>query len=489
MSCKRSLLLRCGLHDQRLDYSIDVELAWRLRPTGLRVVYDASAVSLMARPIDVDAFGERSEAKGRAHATVAALHPGTEIASRLVPAGAAELWAREAAGGRAAAAPDRGAGGAAAAGDDGVLPELHAAYRELFRILHAKGVATATDADRTGSARPSPRAATPTPVDGPEPALVHDGSPEDAGRPPAAQRHDPGVEPHARAGRHGPPDHRARVGGGPGADRGRGRRQRLARRGAPPRPGLPLPREPGRVGRLEHRDPPLVGPRGGGAQQRLPGRAGLGRGAARCRDRRPPHRVPVHRPLRRPRVHPARPGRDRRVVLRADQGSSTTRSGPSTSGSARPSARTPTTGTGPGSWASSCHRFRPPGWCTPAARAARPGRTCCCRPTATSTAGSTASTPTGPRPTTTGRSSTTRPKPKWMRVRSGARPAEGVLHRAEQDRHVVVPRGDGDPGAEQPPLGRARRSRPARSRRRWTRADPCCRASTQRSTPSPTSGC
>ena len=31
VSCKRSLLLRRGLHDQRLDYSIDVELAWRLR--------------------------------------------------------------------------------------------------------------------------------------------------------------------------------------------------------------------------------------------------------------------------------------------------------------------------------------------------------------------------------------------------------------------------------------------------------------------------
>jgi glycosyltransferase involved in cell wall biosynthesis len=181
VSCKRSLLLRHGLHDQRLNYSIDVELAWRLRGAGLRVVYDASAVSLMARPIDVDTFGERSEAKGRAHATVAALHPGTEIASRLVPAGAASLWREK----HEAAAPLRrriATLEASAASDDGVLPQLHAAYRELFRILHAKGVATATD-PRTGAPPVTP-VATPTPVGGPEPALVHDGSPEDAGRPP-----------------------------------------------------------------------------------------------------------------------------------------------------------------------------------------------------------------------------------------------------------------------------------------------------------------
>ena len=31
VSCKRSLLLQHGLHDQRLVYSIDSELAWRLR--------------------------------------------------------------------------------------------------------------------------------------------------------------------------------------------------------------------------------------------------------------------------------------------------------------------------------------------------------------------------------------------------------------------------------------------------------------------------
>ena len=185
VSCKRSLLLRWGLHDQRLGYSIDVELAWRLRGTGLRVLYDAQAVSLMARPIDVDTFGERSEAKGRAHATVAALHPGTEIASRLVPAPTAELWREK----RHAVEPLRlriAALEASAVAAGGVHPELHAAYRELFRLLHAKGVVTATDpapdAPGAGSA-PAGRVATPI-AQAADPELAYDGSPGGAGRPP-----------------------------------------------------------------------------------------------------------------------------------------------------------------------------------------------------------------------------------------------------------------------------------------------------------------
>jgi glycosyltransferase involved in cell wall biosynthesis len=188
VSCKRSLLLLRGLHDQRLDYSIDVELAWRLRGTGLRVVYDARAVSLMARPIDLDAFGERSEAKGRAHATVAALHPGTEIANRLVPARTVELWREKK---QQAIEPLRrriAALEGSAAADDGALSELHSAYRELFRVLHAKGVATAAapspDAPAATGATPVALAVTPTPAEGNEPKLLYDSSPEGAGNPP-----------------------------------------------------------------------------------------------------------------------------------------------------------------------------------------------------------------------------------------------------------------------------------------------------------------
>jgi GT2 family glycosyltransferase/glycosyltransferase involved in cell wall biosynthesis len=183
VSCKRSLLLRCGLHDQRLDYSIDVELAWRLRPAGLRVIYHASALSLMARPIDVDTFGMRSEAKGRAHAMVAALHPGSEIAARLVPPGADELWEMKGQTITPLRQRIRVLEASASSGDDGVLPELHAAYRELFHLLHAKGVAAATGAYAETEVRartaPAPRL-----VGVPDPALVYDASPAGAGRPP-----------------------------------------------------------------------------------------------------------------------------------------------------------------------------------------------------------------------------------------------------------------------------------------------------------------
>jgi len=73
ISCKREFLIRHGLHDQRLAYSIDIEMGWRLAPAGLRVVYDAGARSLMARSIDFEAFCRRTEAKGRAHALIATL--------------------------------------------------------------------------------------------------------------------------------------------------------------------------------------------------------------------------------------------------------------------------------------------------------------------------------------------------------------------------------------------------------------------------------
>jgi glycosyltransferase involved in cell wall biosynthesis len=188
VSCKKSLLMRRGLHDQRLDYSIDVELAWRLRSAGLRVVYDAAAVSQLARQIDVDAFAERSEAKGRAHATVAALHPGTEVASRLVPARTVELWREN----HAVVEPLRrriAALEALAPADGDPLAELHAAYRQLFRILHAKGVATAACGPTKVSAATTAAtsvglATTATAPERSDPELVRDGSPAGAGQPP-----------------------------------------------------------------------------------------------------------------------------------------------------------------------------------------------------------------------------------------------------------------------------------------------------------------
>lgn len=176
ISCKRSLLLRHGLHDQRINYSIDIELAWRLSPLGLRVVYDASARSVMARPLDLEAFCARTVAKGRAHAVIGALHPGTALAGRLGLQDALAHWA----GARSGVEALRrriGALEARSETDDRSLPDLHGAYRELFRALHARGVAEAAGAELPAS---SERPTTVQPFPGTDPDLVYDGSPPEA---------------------------------------------------------------------------------------------------------------------------------------------------------------------------------------------------------------------------------------------------------------------------------------------------------------------
>jgi len=172
ISCKRSFLVDHALHDQRLAYSIDVEMGWRLAPHGLKVVYDASASSLMARPIDFNAFCDRTEAKGKAHALIAALHPGTAIATGLRVDEAAKLWEDQGAREpelrhRVTTLEARGQV------DPGLLPDLHAAYRSTFRLLHAKGAAGATEGTPAMTSRPT----TVHPFPNTDPEMLYDASP------------------------------------------------------------------------------------------------------------------------------------------------------------------------------------------------------------------------------------------------------------------------------------------------------------------------
>ena len=176
ISCKRAPLLRHALHDQRLDYSIDIEMGWRLMPHGLRVRYDAAATSVMARPLDFEGFCSRTQAKGKAMAVIAALHRGAGIADQLnleqTVAYFEDHRFDEETLRRQVAALE----GAAARGDaDEIeLDELHDSYREMFRLLHAKGVAEATGGVYAMSREPT--TAQPFPID---PPLVHDGTPPD----------------------------------------------------------------------------------------------------------------------------------------------------------------------------------------------------------------------------------------------------------------------------------------------------------------------
>jgi hypothetical protein len=175
ISAKRSLLLRHGLHDQRLNYSIDVEMAWRLAPRGLRVVYDSSAHSVMARPLDFDGFCARTQAKGRAHAIIAALHRGSEVADRLHLDDALTEWEAgrftEAAQRRLVHELEHDS-----RTDSSLLPTLHDSYRAVFRLLNAKGIAEATGGVY---AMPSPPT-TVHPFENTDPDLVHDGTPAGA---------------------------------------------------------------------------------------------------------------------------------------------------------------------------------------------------------------------------------------------------------------------------------------------------------------------
>ncbi|MEZ5167463.1 MAG: glycosyltransferase [Acidimicrobiales bacterium] len=175
ISCKRSLLVRHALHDQRLSYSIDVEMGWRLMPHGLKVVYEPAAVSVMARPIGFDDFCDRTEAKGRARAVIASLHPDTDIGDQLRLDDARAVWAD----GRFAEAELRARVARMEADpptDPDSLERLHDAYRQMFRLMHAKGIVQTTGGAQAMSRQP----ATVQPFANTDPDLSYDASPPEA---------------------------------------------------------------------------------------------------------------------------------------------------------------------------------------------------------------------------------------------------------------------------------------------------------------------
>ena len=142
VSSKRSLHLRHGLHDQRLDYSIDVELAWRLRDQGMEAIYHPAARSVMQRPISFDEFCRRYEAKGRAQAAIAALHDHPEIREYTKVDEAAARWkaAQPELPRMMARIRELEHDAAAANGAAPDLAELYRCYREVFYAHNAKGI-------------------------------------------------------------------------------------------------------------------------------------------------------------------------------------------------------------------------------------------------------------------------------------------------------------------------------------------------------------
>jgi glycosyltransferase involved in cell wall biosynthesis len=64
-SCKRSFLVKHGIHNQQFRLTQDIELAYRLSRFGLRVIFNRQAISYMIRPVTYDEFCGRCEGKGR----------------------------------------------------------------------------------------------------------------------------------------------------------------------------------------------------------------------------------------------------------------------------------------------------------------------------------------------------------------------------------------------------------------------------------------
>jgi cellulose synthase/poly-beta-1,6-N-acetylglucosamine synthase-like glycosyltransferase len=93
-SCKRSLLVKRGVFNQRFRFgSEDIELGYRLSQFGLKVIFNRNAVQYMNRPISFAEFCRRCEKQGRSQVGFARLHPDSAVIQKYCGVlGAQERW-------------------------------------------------------------------------------------------------------------------------------------------------------------------------------------------------------------------------------------------------------------------------------------------------------------------------------------------------------------------------------------------------------------
>ncbi|MGQ9659036.1 MAG: glycosyltransferase family 2 protein [Thermochromatium sp.] len=146
-SCKRALLLEHGLFDPVFRFGAeDIELAFRLRRAGLRVRYDAQAISLMIRTLSVDDFARRCVLQGRANWVFYRRHPHRLVRTWAQIDGVESEWARIAPHYERLLARARGLDRWANARieqglelDPRSTELLHLAYAALFRASRIRG--------------------------------------------------------------------------------------------------------------------------------------------------------------------------------------------------------------------------------------------------------------------------------------------------------------------------------------------------------------
>ena len=162
-SCKRSFLLDHGVFNPVFRFGCeDIELGFRLSRHEFRVVYNARALSAMARKVTVDGFCDRLVQQGRSNFVFSQLHTDPEVQRWTEVAGAEEEW-REVGDSydiliRSARRLDRLASLKRELGFD--LSEsdrewLHRSYWAAFRAAKLKGIHEGRMA--TSSRRPEPR--------------------------------------------------------------------------------------------------------------------------------------------------------------------------------------------------------------------------------------------------------------------------------------------------------------------------------------------
>lgn len=146
-SCKRALLLEYGLFDPVFRFGAeDIELAYRLRRAGLRVRYNAQAISTMIRTLNVDQFARRCELQGHSNWVFYQRHPHKLVRAWAQIEGVESEWARIAPHYPRLLASARGLDRLANARveqgltcDPTLTQLLHRAYAALFRTSRIKG--------------------------------------------------------------------------------------------------------------------------------------------------------------------------------------------------------------------------------------------------------------------------------------------------------------------------------------------------------------
>lgn len=152
ISCKRPFLLSSGVFNPAFRYMEDIELGYRLRRFGLRVVYSRDAASTMVRGLTLDEFCQRAHRHGRYNGMFYGVHRDEEVRSYIGLDAHQPLWSapREEYGRRIdrARRADTLARRKIAAGlplaDD--VEILHAAYADAILASRIRGTREVLDA-------------------------------------------------------------------------------------------------------------------------------------------------------------------------------------------------------------------------------------------------------------------------------------------------------------------------------------------------------